>query len=90
MAYAQDIQIRQYLSTRTGRGIAVWLFFVIELQQEFLGGEKGQMAELVEVLLVVRHHHVAASNQGTLVLQHVLEILYWMADSIHNISGCQW
>ena len=50
-------------------------FFVVELQQEILGRKKRQTAELVEVFLVIRYHYVAASSQGTLVLQHVLEVL---------------
>lgn len=51
------------------------LSFVVELQQELLGRKERQAAELMEVFLVVRHHHVASGSQSTLVLQHVLKVL---------------
>ena len=49
------------LSPKMGRGMGV-LFFVVELQQKFFGREEGYSAELVEVLLVVRHYYVAAGG----------------------------
>ena len=63
------------------------LFFVVELQQELLGREEGYSAELMEVLLVVCHYHVAAGGQGTLVLQHVLEVLYLSQQTSVQLIG---
>ena len=42
-----------------------------------IADQEGQIAKLVEVLLVVRNNDIAASRLGTLVLQHVFVVFHF-------------
>ena len=66
------------------------LFLIFYLQQELFGRKKGQLAELLEVALVVRDDDIATRSQSALVLQHVLVVLHWIVQCAVKLVGVAW